>query len=140
MPILTRVAAGEMQELQVFGSDYDTRDGTGARDYIHVCDLAHAHTLSIEKTGSWDPHCSVFNIGTGNYYTVLEIVKAFEEVNQLSIAKALKPRRDGDIDIYYADPKAAEKSLGWVAKHDLNDMCRDSWRSQKKARSESKKY
>ena len=130
LPYITQVAAGRLQQLGVFGDDYDTPDGTGVRDYIHVVDLAKGHVKAIEYAQD-HKGAEVFNLGTGKGYSVLDIVKAFEKANDLKIPYAIKPRRPGDIAQCYANPDKALKVLGWKAELDLNDMCRDSWRWQK---------
>lgn len=130
MPFITQVAIGKREELSVFGNDYDTEDGTGVRDYIHVVDLARAHVCSlkaIEKSCGLD----IYNVGTGRGYSVLEVVKAFEKVNNLKVPYSIKPRRLGDIAKYYCTPQKAEKELNWKAQYDIEDMCIDSWNWQK---------
>lgn len=130
MPYVTQVAVGKLKELGVFGNDYDTPDGTGVRDYIHVVDLAVGHVKALkaieEKCG-----LEIFNLGTGQGYSVLDVVKAFEDANGVKIPYVIKPRRAGDIATCYSDPAKAEKVLGWKAKYDIVDMCRDSWNWQK---------
>ena len=130
MPYITQVASGKLKQLSIFGDDYDTHDGTGVRDYIHVMDLAMGHLKAIEyiesRTGVF-----VHNLGTGTGYSVLDIVKAFEKANGLEIPYVITDRRPGDIATCYADPNKAEKELGWKAEHDIVDMCRDSWNWQK---------
>lgn len=127
MPYIMQVAVGKLPELGVFGDDYDTPDGTGVRDYIHVVDLAKGHVNAVQKATSTSG-VNIYNLGTGNGYSVLEIVKAFEEANELKIPYSIKPRRAGDIAICYANPKKAKDELGWEAKYDLKRMCEDSWR------------
>ena len=125
MPYITKVAAGKLPILHVFGDDYDTHDGTGVRDYIHVVDLALAHLAAleyIEKAHGID----YFNIGTGNGYSVLDIVKAYKAATGIEIKYQIDPRRPGDIAECYADPAKAREVLGWTAKYDIEDMCRDS--------------
>lgn len=130
MPYVTQVAVGKLKELGVFGNDYDTPDGTGVRDYIHVVDLAVGHVKALkaieEKCG-----LEIFNLGTGQGYSVLDVVKAFEDANGVKIPYVIKPRRAGDIATCYSDPTKAEKVLGWKAEYDIVDMCRDSWNWQK---------
>ena len=132
MPYITQVAAGRLKELQVFGNDYPTPDGTGVRDYIHVVDLAKGHTAAVryamEHTGA-----EVINLGTGKGYSVLEIVHTFEKVNGVKVPYRIAPRRPGDIAECYADPSKAAQLLGWKAEKNLEDMCRDSWRWQQHA-------
>ena len=125
MPYVTQVAVGKLKELGVFGNDYDTPDGTGVRDYIHVVDLAKGHVLAIEKYNT--PGVHICNLGTGKGYSVLDIVHAFERVNGIKIPYVIKPRRAGDIATCYADPTRAKEQLGWVAEKNLDDMCRDTW-------------
>ena len=125
MPYIMKVATGELPELGVFGDDYDTPDGTGVRDYIHVVDLAKGHVLAIEKYNT--PGVHICNLGTGKGYSVLDIVHAFERVNGIKIPYVIKPRRPGDIATCYADPTRAKEQLGWVAEKNLDDMCRDTW-------------
>lgn len=129
MPYITQVAAGRLKCLGVFGNDYDTPDGTGVRDYIHVVDLAKGHVKAIDYA---DNHkgTEVFNLGTGIGYSVLDIVNAFMKANDLEIPYEIKPRRAGDIAQCYADPTKAKIVLGWTAEKNLEDMCRDSWNWQ----------
>ena len=130
MPYITQVAVGKLPELGVFGDDYDTPDGTGVRDYIHVVDLAKGHVNAVEKATSANG-VNIYNLGTGNGYSVLDIVKAFEAANGVTIPYSIKPRRAGDIATCYANPKKAKDELGWEAKYDLQRMCEDSWRFAK---------
>ena len=130
MPYITQVAVGKLPELGVFGNDYDTPDGTGVRDYIHVVDLAKGHVNAVEKATSANG-VNIYNLGTGNGYSVLDIVKAFEAANGVTIPYSIKPRRAGDIATCYANPKKAKDELGWEAKYDLQRMCEDSWRFAK---------
>ena len=129
MPYITQVAVGKLKELGVFGNDYDTPDGTGVRDYIHVVDLAKGHVKAIDYA---EQHkgTEIFNLGTGTGYSVLDIVKAFSKVNNIEIPYDIKPRRAGDIAECYADPTKAYEILGWKAEKNLEDMCRDSWNWQ----------
>lgn len=127
MPYIMQVAVGKLPELGVFGNDYDTPDGTGVRDYIHVVDLARGHVNAVEKVTS-DSGVNIYNLGTGNGYSVLDLVKAFEEASGVKIPYSIKPRRAGDIAVCYADPKKAKQELGWEARYDLTRMCQDSWR------------
>ena len=126
MPYITQVAVGKLPELGVFGDDYDTPDGTGVRDYIHVVDLAKGHVNAVDKVTS-SSGVNIYNLGTGNGYSVLDIVKAFEEANGIKIPYSIKPRRPGDIATCYANPDKAFKELGWKAEFDLTRMCKDSW-------------
>ena len=130
MPYITQVAVGKREKLTIFGDDYDTPDGTGVRDYIHVCDLADGH---LKALGYAEQHtgCEVFNLGTGKGYSVLEMVKTFAKVNDLELPYVIGPRRAGDLATVYASPDKARTVLGWEAKRDLADMCRDAWRWQK---------
>ena len=130
MPYITQVAVGKRDELSVFGKDYDTHDGTGVRDYIHVIDLARGHVCALNAIKE---NCGleIFNLGTGHGYSVLDVVNAFEKVNGLKIPYVIKPRRAGDVPVCYADASKAEKILKWHAEFNLEDMCRDSWNWQK---------
>ena len=126
MPYIIKVATGELPILNVFGDDYDTKDGTGVRDYIHVVDLAKGHIKAIErvlKTQGVDS----YNLGTGEGYSVLELVKTFEKVNNIKVNYQITDRRPGDIATCYADPKKAEELLGWKAEKKIEEMCRDSY-------------
>ena len=131
MPYITQTAVGIRKELGVFGNDYDTPDGTGVRDYIHVCDLASGHVAALKAI---DRSCglAIYNLGTGHGYSVLDVVKAFEKVNGVKVPYAFKPRRPGDIATCYCNPAKAEKELGWKAQFGIEEMCRDSWNWQKK--------
>lgn len=126
MPFVARVAAGKLKELSVFGNDYDTKDGTGVRDYIHVVDLSKGHLKALLKVLSSNG-VDAYNLGTGNGYSVLEMVKAFEEINGVKVPFKIADRRPGDIAECYANPKKAKEILGWEAKLGLEEMCRDSW-------------
>lgn len=130
MPYITQVAVGKREKLYVFGNDYDTHDGTGVRDYIHVVDLARGHLKALEKVMK-DSGVDVYNLGTGMGYSVLDVVKTFERVNGVKIPYVITGRRPGDVDKCYADPTKAHKELGWKAEKNLEDMCRDSWNWQK---------
>ena len=130
MPFISQVAVGKREYLNVFGDDYDTPDGTGVRDYIHVVDLAKAHVKAVDYALG-HKGTEVFNIGTGVGYSVLDMVKAFEKSNNLKIPYVIVERRPGDIDICYADSSKAENLLSWKAEKTLEDMCRDSWNWQK---------
>ena len=129
MPYITQVAVGKLQELSIFGDDYDTPDGTGVRDYIHVIDLAKGHVLALKDnlatTGS-----HVYNLGAGQGYSVLDLVKTFEKENNVTIPYTIKPRRAGDIATCYANSNKAKEVLGWTAQKTLADMVRDSWKWQ----------
>ena len=130
MPYITQVAVGKLKELGVFGNDYDTPDGTGVRDYIHVVDLAVGHVKALKKIEEKAGLC-IYNLGTGQGYSVLDIVKNFEEANGVKIPYVIKPRRAGDIATCYSDATKAKKELGWEAKYGIREMCADSWRWQK---------
>ena len=130
MPYMTQVAVGKLKELSVFGNDYDTPDGTGVRDYIHVMDLASGHVAALKKIKEKAGLC-IYNLGTGVGYSVLDIVKNFEEANHVKIPYVIKPRRAGDIATCYADASKAKRELGWEAKYGIRKMCEDSWRWQK---------
>lgn len=131
MPYIAQVAVGKLKELTIFGDDYPTKDGTGVRDYIHVIDLADGHLKALEKLIQ-NPGCVTYNLGTGNGYSVLEMVKAFEEASGRAIPYKIAGRRPGDIAECYADPTIAEKELNWKAERDINEMCEDIWRWQSK--------
>lgn len=131
MPYISQVAAGKLEILSIYGNDYDTIDGTCIRDYIHVVDLARAHVVALEYAFE-HKGSEVFNIGTGMGYSVLEMVKAFERVNNLTIPYKIVNRRPGDVAVCYANSEKAEKILGWKAEKSLDDMCRDAWNWQKK--------
>ena len=126
MPYIVRVAKGEYKELTVFGNDYPTPDGTGIRDYIHVVDLSLGHLNALDKIRK-EQGVKIYNLGTGQGYSVLELVNTFEKVNNVKVNYKIGPRRQGDIAACFADPSKAEKELGWKAKRDIEDMCKDSW-------------
>jgi len=130
MPYLTQVAVGKRDHLSVYGNDYNTPDGTGVRDYIHVLDLATGHVAAQKKI---EEKCGLrlYNLGTGTGYSVLDVIKAFEEANGIKVKYEIAPRRPGDIAANYANPEKAFKEMGWKATHTLVEMCRDSWRWQK---------
>ena len=129
MPYITQVAVGRREKLSVYGNDYDTHDGTGVRDYIHVVDLAKGHVAAVKYT-TQNKGCEVFNLGTGTGYSVLDMVNTFREVNQVALPYQIVDRRPGDIATCYADPAKSTERLGWKAEKTLADMCRDSWRWQ----------
>jgi UDP-glucose 4-epimerase len=129
MPYITQVAVGKRDKLHVFGNDYPTHDGTGVRDYIHVMDLAAGHIKALEKINDIDDVLTV-NLGTGEGYSVLDMLKAFEKASGRKIPYVIDPRRPGDIATCYADPTFAEKMLGWKATRGIEEMCRDAWRWQ----------
>lgn len=130
MPYVTQVAIGKRDKLTVFGNDYDTHDGTGVRDYIHVCDLARAHLCAVEYAVK-HKGCEVFNVGTGVGYSVLDLVKAFERASNVKIPYAIGPRRPGDLATVYSDAGKAENVMGFKTVFDLDKMCKDSWNWQK---------
>ncbi len=130
MPYITQVAVGKLPELGVFGNDYDTPDGTGVRDYIHVVDLAIGHVKALKKIEE-NAGLKIYNLGTGVGYSVLDIVKNFEEANDIKIPYQIKPRRPGDIATCYSDATKAAEELGWTAQYGIKEMCADSWRWQK---------
>ena len=127
MPYVARVAAGKLKELSVFGNDYNTKDGTGVRDYIHVVDLAKGHVAALKKLDKEQKGLFIYNLGTGKGYSVLDMVKGFEKATGKKVPYKIAPRRPGDIATCYADPKKAKEELGWEAEKDINDMCKDSW-------------
>ena len=129
MPYITQVAVGRREKLSVFGNDYDTHDGTGVRDYIHVVDLAKGHVAAVKYTQE-NKGCEVFNLGTGVGYSVLDMVNTFQEVNQVAVPYQIVDRRPGDLAVCYADPAKSAEKLHWKAEKNLADMCRDSWRWQ----------
>ena len=129
MPYITQVAVGKRPELGVFGNDYDTHDGTGVRDYIHVVDLAQGHVKAYEKILT-KPGLGIYNLGTGTGYSVLDVVKNFEAATGVKVPYAIKDRRPGDIAACYADASKAKAELGWEAQYGIKEMCEDSWRWQ----------
>jgi len=131
MPYITQVAVGKLDNLSIFGADYDTHDGTGIRDYIHVVDLAQGHLSALEYTFE-NTTVEAVNLGTGEGYSVLDVVQAFQNANSLTIPYEIVERRPGDIAIGYADPTKAKTLFGWESKYTLEDMCRTSWNWQKK--------
>lgn len=130
MPYITQVAVGKLEKLGVFGDDYDTPDGTGVRDFIHVVDLALGHVKALKKIEDKAGLC-IYNLGTGHGYSVLDMVKNFQEVNGVEIPYEIKARRPGDIATCYCDPSKAKEELGWEAKYGIREMCEDAWRWQK---------
>ena len=131
IPYITQVAIGKLERLGVFGDDYDTPDGTGVRDYIHVVDLAKGHVKAVQKLED-NSGLSIYNLGTGKGYSVLDIVKNFEAATGVKIPYSIKPRRAGDVATCYSDATKAKKELGWEAEYDIKDMCADSWNFQQK--------
>jgi len=133
VPAITQTAIGKLPKMLVFGSDYDTRDGSCIRDFIHVCDIAHAHTLALQYSIKNDKtnYCDIFNLGTGNGITVLEAIQAFEKVAGVKLNYEIGPRRAGDIVAIYANNDYAVKKLGWTCKYDLDEMMRTAWEWEK---------
>ncbi|WP_077329236.1 UDP-glucose 4-epimerase GalE [Virgibacillus siamensis] len=131
MPFITQVAVGKLDELKVFGDDYDTPDGTGVRDYIHVVDLATGHLKAIEQIEQNDG-LEIYNLGTGRGYSVLEVADAFEKASGKQVPYKIVERRPGDIATCYADPSKAQRELGWKAEKGIDDMCKDAWNWQQK--------
>ena len=126
MPYILKVAKGELPVLSVFGNDYDTTDGTGVRDYIHVVDLAKAHLKAVKKIEK-GAGIYKYNIGTGTGYSVLDIINNFEKVNGIKINYKIAPRRAGDVAACFSNPSKAEKELDWKAEKNIEDMCKDAW-------------
>ena len=135
LPYVTQVAVGKLEKVGVFGNDYDTKDGTGVRDYIHVVDLALGHVCALKKIAEMDatdkPGVKVYNLGTGNGYSVLEVIAAVSKACGKDIPYEIKPRRAGDIAVCFADSKKAKEELNWEAQFDIDRMCEDAWRFQK---------
>jgi len=129
MPYVTQVAVGKLESLGVFGNDYNTPDGTGVRDYIHVVDLARGHVAALKKIDENAELC-IYNLGTGHGYSVLDIVKNFEAANGIKIPYVIKNRRPGDIATCYCDPRKAKEEMGWEAQYGIKEMCEDAWRWQ----------
>lgn len=142
VPAITQTAIGKLPLMTVYGDDYDTRDGSCLRDYIHVCDIAHAHTLSVEFLikGKSNKKTEVFNLGTGNGVTVLEAIKAFEKVSGLSLNYIIGPRRPGDVIAIYANNDHARKTLGWTLKYSLEDMLSTAWKWEQKVKNDELFY
>lgn len=130
MPYITQVAVGKRPYLNVYGNDYDTHDGTGVRDYIHVVDLADGHVKAVKNILEGNKGVQIFNLGTGKGYSVLDIVKAFNKAYGKELPYKIAPRRAGDIATCYSDPTKSKEILGWEAKRDIEEMCEDSWRWQ----------
>lgn len=131
MPYITKVAIGELEELRVFGNTYETTDGTGIRDYIHVCDLACGHVAALEQTMKTNK-VNIYNLGTGKGYSVMEVLRVFESTTGVTIPYQICESRPGDVAVCYAEVKKAKSELGWTAKKDLKEMCHDSWQWQSK--------
>lgn len=127
MPYIVRVASGELEQLSVFGNDYNTPDGTGVRDYIHVVDLAKGHLAALNKLDKEGKGLYIYNLGTGTGYSVLDMVKSFEEITGKKVPYKITQRRPGDIATCYSDTKKAKEELGWEAKKGIKEMCEDSW-------------
>ncbi len=130
LPYIAQVAVGKLQQLQIFGDDYPTNDGTGVRDYIHVVDLARGHVKALQKMLDDDNGCRIYNLGAGKGYSVLEVLRAFEKASGKTIPYAIAPRRKGDLPEYYADANLALKELGWKTEFDIDAMVIDTWRWQ----------
>ncbi|GAB89067.1 GDP-mannose 4,6-dehydratase, partial [Gordonia rhizosphera] len=130
MPFVAQVAVGRREKLSVFGDDYDTPDGTGVRDYIHVDDLAAGHVAALDRISTGTDPMSIWNLGTGQGVSVLQVIKAFERASGRPIPFQIAPRRAGDIAASYADPSRANAELGWRAAKTIDDMCADTWRWQ----------
>ena len=142
VPAITQTAIGKLPQLQVFGNDYPTRDGSCIRDYIHVCDIAHAHTLAMQflLAEKSKKRCEVFNLGTGNGVTVLEAIKAFEKVTGIKLNYVIGPRRPGDVIAIYANNDYAKKTLGWEPKYSLEDMLATAWKWEQRLKVDEKFY
>lgn len=138
MPYISKVAAGELECLSVFGNDYDTLDGTGVRDYIHVVDLARGHVKAVEKILKEGKGKFIYNLGTGKGYSVLDMINSFETVNDVKVNYKIVDRRPGDIDTCFADPSRALNELNWHAEKDIDDMCKDAYNFTIKCK--NKKY
>ncbi|MBQ3435937.1 MAG: UDP-glucose 4-epimerase GalE [Bacilli bacterium] len=132
LPYITRVANGKLAELSVFGDDYDTKDGTGIRDYIHVVDLARGHIKALQKLEKEKKGLYIYNLGTGTGYSVLDIVRTFEKTNDMKIKYRIAPRREGDVASCYADPSKAREELGFECEKTLVDMLKDAWNFEKR--------
>lgn len=131
VPYIAQVAVGRREHLNVFGNDYKTHDGTGVRDYIHVCDLADGHVCALDKIKDAKGGVLIYNLGTGKGYSVLDVLKAYDKACGKELPYVICPRRAGDVDESYSDPSLAEKELHWKAKYGIDEMCRDSWNWQK---------
>ena len=140
VPAITQTAIGKLPQMQVFGSDYDTRDGSCIRDYIHVCDIAHAHTQALEYLfdNKNTTNCDIFNLGSGNGTTVLEAIKAFEKISGIPLNYVLSPRRPGDVVAIFANNEKAVKELGWKVKHHLESMLQTAWEWELKVKLDEK--
>jgi UDP-glucose 4-epimerase len=142
VPAITQTAVGKLPQMQVYGDDYPTRDGSCIRDFIHVCDIAHAHTLSLQYliAHKETKKCEVFNLGTGNGVTVLEAIHAFEKVSGVKLNYTIGPRRPGDVVAIYANNELARSRLGWVPKYSLEDMLATAWRWEQKIKMDATFY
>jgi UDP-glucose 4-epimerase len=141
-PVITQTAIGKIPQMQVFGNDYPTRDGSCVRDFIHICDLAHAHTLALQflMAEKGESNCEIFNLGTGNGISVLEAIKAFEKVSGVELNYVVGPRRPGDVVAIFANKDKAEKVLGWVPKYSLEDIMRTAWQWEQKLKTDEQFY
>jgi UDP-glucose 4-epimerase len=141
-PVITQTAIGRIPQMQVFGSDYPTRDGSCIRDFIHICDLAHAHTLALQFLidNRSENNCEVFNLGTGNGISVLEAIHAFEKVSGVKLNYVVGPRRPGDVIAIYANKDKAEKELGWIPEYSLEDIMRTAWLWEQKLKTDEQFY
>lgn len=141
-PAITQTAIGRLPQMQVFGNDYPTRDGSCIRDFIHICDLAHAHTLALQylMDNKGSGNCEVFNLGTGSGITVLEAIQAFEKVSGVKLNYVIGPRRPGDVIAIYANKDKAEKELGWIPQYDLDDIMRTAWQWEQKLKTDEQFY
>jgi UDP-glucose 4-epimerase len=139
VPVITQTAIGKLPKMMVHGSDYDTRDGSCVRDYIHVCDIAHAHTLALQylMAGKNKTKCDVFNLGSGDGTTVLEAINTFEAISNVKLNYEMGPRRNGDVVAIYANNEQATTGLGWQLKYDIKDMMRTAWAWEQKVKAEN---
>jgi UDP-glucose 4-epimerase len=142
VPAITQTAIGRLPQMTVYGDDYDTRDGSCIRDFIHVSDIAHAHTLALEYLikGKTDKKCEVFNLGTGNGVTVLEAIRAFEKVSGAKLNYTIGPRRPGDVIAIYANNEFARRELGWKIRYSLEDMMSTAWKWEQRLKIDEKLY
>jgi len=142
IPAITQTAIGKLPQMQVWGNNYDTRDGSCVRDFIHVCDIAHAHTLALDyiAEGKNKSQCEVFNLGSGNGVTVLEAIKAFERVNDIKLNYTIGPRRPGDVISIYASNDLARNTLGWEPKYGLDDMVATAWKWEQRLKADEKVF
>ena len=127
VPVISKVLKGELDALEIYGNDYETSDGTGVRDYIHITDLVDGHIAAMNHAKNVNGYFGIFNLGTGSGYSVFEIISEFEKLTDIIIPYEIKERRQGDVAECYADPQKANKILGWKAKYGLRKMCKDSW-------------